>query len=71
MYGIKLRAYKGELPSVIGEVAATQSGNLILRVGRVIEDGGWEQTEYVVLNPVEAIKLVGEIREKLGVGVEP
>lgn len=39
--------------SVIGEVAITAGLNSVLRVGRAPSGGGWEQTEYLVLSPVE------------------
>ena len=51
MYGNKLAPsdWHPEV-SVIGEIERTQSGNVVLRVGRVWTDDperGWQQTEHV------------------------
>lgn len=45
-------------PSVIGEVRKSQAGNTVLRVGRLLKDGGWTQTEHVALTPQEREELI-------------
>jgi hypothetical protein len=42
------------LRSVIGPPELAPAGNLVLRVGRQNPEGGWSQTEHVVMTPDEA-----------------
>lgn len=65
------KRYEAHDTSVIGDVEETMSGNAVIRVGRVLKggDGGWIQTEYVVLSPPDARELrdvlsnVAKVRE--------
>lgn len=51
----------------IGEMDATVSGNLILRIGRNVEgEDGWQQTEYVVLGTDAALRLARDITLRIG-----
>lgn len=53
------------LPVVIGSVEQSESGNTVLRVGKLTIDdpdtntGSWTQTEHVVLVPEERDELIG------------
>lgn len=53
-----------KLPSVIGEVDQSNSGNTILRIGEMISrdpatgHGNWTQTEHVALTPEERDELI-------------
>lgn len=63
-YGTGVDRLSGTAVGVIGAVARTSTGNLVLRIGRLNDDGkGWEQTEVVVLTPAEARELIAEIRQ--------
>lgn len=60
-------------PSVIGSVEQSNSGNAVLRVGKVIAAEGdrdkpfptWQQTEYVVMNPEERDELIAELESQI------
>ena len=54
------------LRAVVGQISATTAGNVIVRIGREISEGGWEQTEYLVLTPAEARALAAEISAAAG-----
>jgi hypothetical protein len=51
--------------SVIGPPETSPNGNLILRVGREHANGGWQQTEHVVMQPDEARTFVQTILDVL------
>ncbi len=56
-YGLDvIRQVDGGRASVIGPPERSHAGNLILRVGHLVNGGrgGWEATEHVVLTPAEA-----------------
>src|SRR5436309_1990132 len=46
---------------VIGEVTLTPALNTALRIGHEQPAGGWQQTEYVVLTPVEREALIDQL----------
>jgi hypothetical protein len=52
--------------SVIGEIDRSQSGNVVLRIGRIWTDNperGWQQTEHVVLTRNEVSRFLREVVE--------
>lgn len=52
--------------SVIGGVETSQTGNIVLRVGRENYPGGpWTATEHVVLTPAEARALMTDVAVRL------
>lgn len=52
--------------SVIGSVEISLAGNVIVKVGKTVdEDGQWVKTEHVVLTPHEAIAFVTAILSTL------
>jgi hypothetical protein len=62
LYGTAVGGSSYHPTSVIGEVSNSMSGNVVLRVGHIIESGdGWTQVEHVVLTSAEARKLAAEI----------
>jgi hypothetical protein len=67
MYGNRIGASEWHPEvSVIGAVDRSMSGNVVLRIGRLWTDDperGWQQTEHVVLQRLEATELVREIIE--------
>ena len=65
MYGNRVAATTyTPFRSVIGEIAKTPSGNIALRIGREHE-GGWEQTEHVVMLRNETADFVRQVTEVL------
>lgn len=54
--------------SMIAEPEVSASGNLVLRIGHENEraEGGWQQTEHVVMVPDEAIRFARACLEALG-----
>lgn len=48
---------------VIGEVARSGAGNLVIRAGQRLEGGGWEKRLHIVLNEDEARDLVESIEQ--------
>ena len=55
--------------SVIGRIEQSHSGNVILRVGRLRDDGeGWVQSEHLVLTPAEAVDVARELLNRAGCG---
>jgi hypothetical protein len=69
MYGNQIAVSEFHpLRSLIGQIERSQSGNVILRIGREWTDDderGWEQTEHVVLVPLEVTRLMHELAEYL------
>jgi hypothetical protein len=65
MYGDKIkteyRMKTGLRVDVIGEVTIAPAGNLVLRVGRLLEDGRWERTAHIVMTPAEVEEFINEI----------
>jgi len=52
--------------SVIGAIETTGSGNVVLRVGQMWDDRpehGWQQTEHIVLKPIEIGELIRDLVE--------
>lgn len=63
-----------ERRSVIGEIEATPSGNIALRVGQEWVNGAgattsWQQTEHVVLGEDEVDELINELQRVRGGGI--
>lgn len=56
--GAQLRLGGRPQRSVIGEILITSSLNTALRIGRELPGGGWQQSEHVVLTPVEREALI-------------
>jgi hypothetical protein len=66
MYGLRDTSFGP--PGIIGAIEATPAGNVALRIGNPNEPkiGGWHQTEYVVLPPVEAREVAAELIAHVG-----
>lgn len=55
VYGDQIeRSQYNPYRSVIADPENAPAGNVVLRVGRELEGGGWSQTEHVVMRPIEA-----------------
>lgn len=69
MYGNKIAVSEYHpRRSVIGALDTTSSGNVVLRIGGQWTDNperGWQQTEHVVLKPMEVSDLIRELAEHM------
>lgn len=55
MYGLQIgRSKYFPLRSVIADPEVSAAGNVILRVGRELDAGGWSRSEHVVLTVEDA-----------------
>lgn len=51
-----------------GIVAAperTLTGNIVLRAGNELPEGGWTQSVYVVLSPAEAVEFIAALQAQV------
>lgn len=64
--GLQVRRHLNQPRSVIGAVARSSAGNVILRVGQEnVAHLGWHQTEHVVLTVDEAKALMADLLREL------
>lgn len=51
------------LRDLIGGLERSQTGNLIIRAGTELEEGGWERNLHIVLNEDEVRDLISGIHD--------